>query len=240
MCISKNVKNIVYPCKINVTNKDSAAQCDICQSFSWYYLSCCSTIFPFGTLTNPFHNKLSQKGTNSDDGNESLFSLKPPYDLALLYNQFNNTSTEKNNDPDNVDSKYDDIDQIQTSKFPNKLKSLTLFHVNTCSLNKNFDDLNHLLICTNKVFDIIAVSETRITKQASHTTNINLRHYVTELNPTESSAVGTLHYITSHLSYKPRPDLNIYKANQFKSTFVQIINPKKSNIFIGCLRNIQV
>ena len=34
-----------------------------------------------------------------------------------------------------------------------------------CSLNKNFDDLQHLLSCTKKDFNIIAVSETRSTKQ---------------------------------------------------------------------------
>ena len=88
MCIPKNVNNIVYPCEIchiNINNKDSAAQCDICQSWvhvkcnklnhiDYKYLqgsneprwclSCCSKIFPFGTLTNkkfhPFHNKLSR------------------------------------------------------------------------------------------------------------------------------------------------------------------------------------
>ena len=35
MCIPINVNNIVYPCNIchaNVNNKDSAAQCDNCQS----------------------------------------------------------------------------------------------------------------------------------------------------------------------------------------------------------------
>ena len=37
------------------------------------------------------------------------------------------------------------------------------------------------------------------------------------------------------MSYKPCPDLSIYKANQLESTFVEIINPKKSNIVIGCL-----
>ena len=42
-------------------------------------------------------------------------------------------------------------------------------------------------------------------------------------------------YTANHLSYKPCPDLNIYKANQLESTFVEIINPKKSNIVIGCL-----
>ena len=31
------------------------------------------------------------------------------------------------------------------------------------------------------------------------------------------------------------PDLNIFKANQLESTFVEIINPKNSNIVIGCL-----
>ena len=76
MCISKNVNDIVYPyrnCHVNVNNKDSAVQCDICQSLvhvkcnklnhidykylrgsnePWYCVSCCSKIFPFGTLTN--------------------------------------------------------------------------------------------------------------------------------------------------------------------------------------------
>ena len=159
-----------------------------------------------------------------------MLSLKPPSDLTLLYNQLNNTSPGKNNDPENVvNSKYYDIDQIQTLKFPNKQKS------NACSLNKNFDDLDHLLKCTNKVFDIIAVTETRSTIQTSLTTNINLRNYAIEFTPTESTAGGTLLYIASHLSYKPRPDLNVYKANQLESTFVEIINPKKGNIVIGCL-----
>ena len=165
-----------------------------------------------------------------------MLSLKPPSELALLYNQFNNTSPEKHNDPENVvNSKYYDIDQIQTLKFPNKQKSLALFHINACSLNKNFDDLGHLLKCTNKVFDIIAVTETRITKQTSLTTNINLRDYAIEFTPTESTAGGTLIYIASHLSYKLRTDLNVYKANQLESTFVEIINPKKGSIVIGSL-----
>ena len=42
---------------------------------------------------------------------------------------------------------------------------MVLSHINACSLNKNFDDLEHLLKCTNKVFDIISVTETRFAKQ---------------------------------------------------------------------------
>ena len=208
----------------------------------WYCLSCFSNIFPFRTQTNKDFissitttNSFSQ-GTNSDNDKESLLSLNPPSDLALLHNQFNNTSPENNRDPGNfVNSKFYDLDQILTLKFPDKHKSLVLFHINAYSLNKNFDDLDHLLKCTNKVFDIIAVSESRTTKQISLTTNINLKNYAIEFTPTESSAGSTLLYIASHLSYKPRPDLNIYKVNQLESTFVEIINPQKSNIVIGCL-----
>ena len=72
-------------------------------------------------------------------------------------------------------------------------------------------------------------------KKLSLTTNINLRNYAIKFTPTESTAGGTLLYMASNLSYKPRPDLNVYKANQLESTFVDIINPKKSNIVIGCL-----
>ena len=66
-------------------------------------------------------------------------------------------------------SKYYDIDQIQTLKFPNKHKYLALFHIKACSLNKNFDDLGHLLKCTNNVFDIIAVLNIYISNQLEST-----------------------------------------------------------------------
>ena len=54
-----------------------------------------------------------------------------------------------------------------------------------CSLNKNFDDLDDLFKCVNKVFEIIAVSETRITKRASLTININLQYYTIQTLPAD-------------------------------------------------------
>ena len=57
---------------------------------------------------------------------------------------------------------------------PHKNKSLSLFHKNACSLNKNLDDLQHLLSCTKTKFDIKAISEARITKQVSLSNNLNL------------------------------------------------------------------
>ena len=98
-------------------------------------------------------------------------------------------------------------------EIPHKNKPLFLFHINACSVNKNFYDLQHLLSCFKKYFDIIAVSETRITL-------------------TETCAGGTFLYIANHLSYKCRNDLNIYKKNALESTFIEIINPKKSSIIV--------
>ena len=106
-------------------------------------------------------------------------------------------------------------------EIPRKNKSLFLFHVNARSLNKNFDDLQHLLSCTKTKFDII--SETRITKHVSLSNHLSLNNYSFEFTPTETSAGGTLLYIANHLSYKCRNDLNIYQKMNFSLLFV---NPK--------------
>ena len=123
-------------------------------------------------------------------------------------------------------------------KIPNKDKSLALFHINACSLNKNFNELEHLLSCTNKNFDVIAVSETRITKNISLTNNLTMNNFSFEFTPTESSAGGTLLYIANHLSYKPHLDLNIYKSNELESTFIEVLNPKKLILLLVVSRNI--
>ena len=97
-------------------------------------------------------------------------------------------------------------------EIPHKNKSLSLFHINACSLDKNFDDLQHLLSCTKTNFDIIAISETKITKQQVFlSNNLNLNNYSFEFIPTETCAGGTLLYIAKHLSCKCQNDLNIYK-----------------------------
>ena len=117
-------------------------------------------------------------------------------------------------------------------EIPHNNKSLSLFHINACSLTKNFDDLQHLLSFTKKNFDIIAISETRIIKQVSLLNNLNLNNYSFEFTPTETSAGGTLLYIANNLSYKCRNDLNIYKKNELESTFIEIVNP---NILVGVI-----
>ena len=81
----------------------------------------------------------------------------------------------------------------------------------------------------------MSVCETRITKNISLLNNLNLNNYSFEFTPTETCAGGTLLYIANHLSYKCCNDLNIYKKNELKCTFIGIVNPKKSNIIVGVI-----
>ena len=126
-------------------------------------------------------------------------------------------------------------DKLQTMKIHNKNKSLASFHINACSLNKNFNELEYLLSCTNKNFDVIAISDTSITRNVCLTNNLTMNNFSFEFTPTESSAAGTLLYVANHLRYEPRLDLNIYKSNKLESTFIEILNPKKCNIIISCI-----
>ena len=138
----------------------------------------------------------------------STLVLKQPASLSQLFNQLNNI-TENHNV---VKCRFFDLEEIQTLNIPNKSKSLSMFHINTCSLSKNFDDLEYLLKTTNMNFDIIAISETRITKNINNIlSNINLNNYAFEFTPTQSPAKGTLIYVANHLAYKPRINLQIYK-----------------------------
>ena len=68
-------------------------------------------------------------------------------------------------DPENViQSKYYDIGRLKQLKIPNKEKSLSLFHINSCSVNKIFEELQDLLQSKNIHFDVIAIAETQIPK----------------------------------------------------------------------------
>ena len=56
-----------------------------------------------------------------------------------------------------------------------------------------------------------------------------------EFTPTETSAGGNLLYIANHLSYKSHDDLSIYKKNELELTFIEAVNPRKSNIIVGVI-----
>ena len=97
-------------------------------SSPWFCLYYCSSVFPFGFLINKdFPSTLYSKNVSENVSNKnSSIHLTPPPNLALLFNQFNNTCPEQNVDPENVvNFRYFDIDEIKALKLHHK-KSLYL------------------------------------------------------------------------------------------------------------------
>ena len=184
---SINKRGPIFPSKLcpnNVTDNNKAILCDLCQTgvhikFNhlnymdykylqvcnepWCCLSCTNTYFPFGNLNNQnFLNFIDNNNNNitsiETKNLSSSLLLKPPPDLTLLFNQFNNAIPENRSDPENVvQSKYYDIDELQKLEISNKENSPSLFHINSCSLNKNFEELQNLLQSTDTSFDVIEV-----------------------------------------------------------------------------------
>ena len=151
-----------FPCRIcakNVHGKDKAVQCDLCELWihikcnklnyldyrylqncdeSWYYIGCCSTIFPFNLLSR---NNITQ-WRDLEHEHDSPLSVKPSSNLELLVHHFNNATPENSNDPEKISSsKYYDMEEMHNIEIPHKNIPPSLFHINACSLNKNFDDL---------------------------------------------------------------------------------------------------
>ena len=116
-------------------------------------------------------------------------------------------------------------------------KDLSIIHLNISSISSHINDLRNFLNLINLKIDIICISESRISTKNPQTTNIDLPGYNIEQTPTESSAGGTLIYISQSLSYKPRKDLHIYCAKELESVFTDLLIPNKKNHLVGVYIN---
>ena len=136
----------------------------------WFCLHCSNNIFPFTNITNKkVQSFFSNEEYHADDyihnSINTCLVLKPKENLANLFNEFNNLSYDQNNSSEIIiNCKHYDIDEIQTLNKLNNKCTLSLFHIDSCSLSKNIEDLKYLLTSTSIKFDVIAISETRIVK----------------------------------------------------------------------------
>ena len=112
---------------------------------------------------------------------------------------------------------------------------MSLFHINRCFLSKNIEELEYLTNKTKTDFDVIGSSKSRIKKNNCPKSSINVKDYSFEFHPTLSSASCALLYGSSHLSNKTRSDISIYKSREVESIFIELLNPKKSNVIVGCI-----
>ena len=97
----------------------------------------------------------------------------------------------------------------ELNKIKVKQEDSSLLHINIFSLYVHIGDLKNFLSELRIKFDIVCISESRLSQKNLQTTNINLAGYNIEQVPTESSAGGVLLYISQKF-YKPCKDLQIY------------------------------
>ena len=119
-------------------------------------------------------------------------------------------------------------------EIPNK-EVLSLHSILIHALQLKIWRLEYLLKTTNTNFDIIVISETRLLKNTKIMKNNNIPNCSYEFTPTESTAGGALLYIADHLPYQRRNDLNLYEKNYLESIFIEITNPTKRKIIVGCI-----
>ena len=108
---------------------------------------------------------------------------------------------------------YYDVDNL--SKIAINQSDITVMHINISSLALHIDKLK-LFLSLIKKFDIICISESRVTKKNSLTTIINIPGYNFKHTLTESKTGGSLMYISDQISYKLRNDLKIYCSKQLE------------------------
>ena len=104
---------------------------------------------------------------------ETCLVLKPQKNLSDLFNEFNNFSDQNKNQENVSNCKYYDLNEVKSLNKLNNKSFLSLFHLNICSLSKNVEDLGYLLDSTNRNFDSIAMSKTRIIKNKDQINHIN-------------------------------------------------------------------
>ena len=110
---------------------------------------------------------------------------------------------------------------------------LSIIHLEISSLASHIHELKLFLNLLKVSFNIICISESRISRHNLPTININRPGYNIEHTPTESKAGGTLMYISEKIGYKIRSDLNIYNPKQLESIFIEILRPDLPGGIVG-------
>ena len=180
--------------------------------------------------TLPFQNQYIEKNKDSDNDNSNF---KKFFDTIGIEN-LEHITDENNINSTPLNCKYVDYDSFNYSQDE---KNLSIFHMNIASLAAHKEELETALKILDYKFEIIGLTETKIIKNSTPMINISLQGYKCFHTPTEASKGGTILYIDDKLNSKPRNDLEnmIYSSKELESSFIEIINPGKKNIVVGCI-----
>ena len=108
-------------------------------------------------------------------------------------------------------------------------KGTNFFHTNISSLTYNFDQLHTVLSEISINSDLTGITKCRLKNDRTRTTNIYIKCYTFERTPTEAFCGETLLYIKETLKCIYRKDLQIYKAAELESTFIELLPSSRKN-----------
>ena len=231
-------------CKKSVHKNHRAILCDSCNS--WIHIKC---------------NKLSPKDYESlKDSTEEWNCIKCRSDILPFINYTDSPSSEDNPSPNlelkhflsklnaldeeaedissdsvsGVNCKYYEVNEVSTCG--SDMNNLSLFHLNIGSLPLHFDELKALLTELDTNFNILGITET-IFQTDTPPSNCNLDGYTIRHQPTDAKKGGALLYISNNIQFIDRQDLGLlaHKSKELESVFIEIIQPNKKNIIIGCI-----
>ena len=224
----------------------------------FYCHKCVNDSIPFTNLTqNEFLPFVNKGVILPENVNCNAFTPSPLMQTHInklnsyLTKNFSNPIIDDDDDDDDDDDNPDgdlvspincnfyDYDEFSKANF-NSSKSFSIFHLNIHSIQKHIESLRTLLLILETKdfeFDILAISESKLIKNISPLTDVNIDNYHKPIStPSEASKGGVLLYVNKKIpNFKPRPDLNAYAPKMIESAFIEIINPNKSNTITGVM-----
>ena len=206
---------------------------------SWSCSICIQSIFPFSNLSDTELYKQLHSINDTKLDETKLNNLKEK--LAFLSYSINNNP---NSDDDEnvtipVNCDYYDPDEFYSLCKNNLQNSFSILHSNICSLQCNFNKLEILLESMPLKFDIISLTETWNPKSKSHMfeagTLPGYQKFIGQTGTSLKSGCGL--YISSHLNFIPRKDLDkhIHDENEFEAKWIEIINKNQPNTLVGTI-----
>ena len=199
---------------------------------NWHCRKCQFKELPFHNLdTTAFSLTLKAKVLDSEN-----LQLLPSFSIKTLLDKLSGQIelTFQDDIMGSFTSKYYTPSEFTRAKLPKN--SLSIFHLNIRSLQKHIDDLRDLLAELQYLFDFITISETRIIKNKSITTNIEIDGYEFVNTPADGMAGGVGIYVKNGIDYDKICPLSLCEPKVAESIFIEISNKKKGKkLIVGCI-----
>ena len=206
---------------------------------SWQCFQCCAKILPFNNLNK---NELFLEILKSPFNPSNDLITIPDESLSDFFTECNKLSFNLNEESNNthelgnvVNSNYHNINSINKIK-PDPSSSFGLIHTNLASINMHFEDLQLILSQLKFDFHVIGITEHKIHKDNTPTTQIKLDGYNDfHYDYTETSHGGTGFFVKETITFNPRNDLSFNSKGNYESTFIELIFEKRKNMIVGCI-----